>query len=130
MFGGIHPQTAQEDFTGKMHIARKTLGTALVFATVAVVLLYAVLPLGSFFDQRAALAEDRQALEDLEISNEQIVQQIDDLQTREQIEILARRDFNLVYPGQEAYAILPAPPPAVSLPSAWPFWRVAEALED
>ena len=47
-----------------------------------------------------------------------------------EIELLARRDFNLVYPGQETYAILPAPPPPVSLPATWPFWPVGRLLDD
>ncbi|MDH3755650.1 MAG: septum formation initiator family protein [Acidimicrobiia bacterium] len=113
-----------------MIIARRTLGSALLITTIVVVLLFGVLPTRDFLDQRAALSEQRSELEAIEAENAALEQRIDDLQTREEIELLARRDFNFVYPGQEAYAILPPPPPPVSLPSAWPFWRVADLLED
>ena len=43
------------------------------------------------------------------------------MRTAEEVERIARRDFNLVFPGEEAYALLPAPPAPVSLPTSWPF---------
>jgi len=52
------------------------------------------------------------------------------LNTDEEIERLARRDFNLVFPGEEAYAVLPPPPKAVSLPDAWPFNVIRDGLVD
>ena len=40
---------------------------------------------------------------------------------RDEVERIARRDFNFVFPGEEAYAVLPAPPAPVSLPASWPY---------
>ena len=33
-----------------------------------------------------------------------------------------------MYPGEEAYALLPAPPPTIPVPDAWPFRALGEAL--
>ncbi len=113
-----------------MTIARRTLVTALLVTTVIVVLVYAVLPSRAYFDQREALSDARAELGELETENEQLATRIAELGNRSEIELLARRDFNLVYPGQETYAILPAPPPPVSLPATWPFWPVGRLLDD
>ena len=113
-----------------MAIARRTLVTALLVITVIVVLVYAVLPSRAYFDQREALSDARADFGDLEADNARLTARITELGTRSEIELLARRDFNLVYPGQETYAILPAPPPPVSLPATWPFWPVGRLLDD
>ena len=34
---------------------------------------------------------------------------------------IAREEYNLVRPGEEAYSVLPAPLPALELPQVWPF---------
>ena len=46
---------------------------------------------------------------------------MDTLKTDEEVERLAREQYNLVRPGEESYAILPPPPPKVELPQWWPF---------
>lgn len=113
-----------------MAVARRTLLSALVVATAVVVLVYAVLPSRAYFDQRDELASSRAELAELTAANDELSRRIEALDTREAIELLARRDFNFVYPGQETYAILPAPPPPVSLPATWPFWPVGRQLDD
>lgn len=113
-----------------MAIARRTLVSALLVVTIVVVLVYAVLPSRAYFDQRESLSDSRIDLEQLEVANTELGERIAALDTQAEIELLARRDFNLVYPGQETYAILPAPPPPVSLPATWPFWPVGRFLDD
>ena len=112
-----------------MVVAKRTLVSALLVVTVLVVLVYAVLPSRAYFDQRESLADSRIELNELEETNADLADRIAALETQSAIELLARRDFNLVFPGQETYAILPAPPPAVSLPSTWPFWPVGRFLD-
>jgi len=62
-------------------------------------------------------------------------QEIARMRTDDEVERIARRDFNFVLPGEEAYAVLPAPPAPVQLPPAslrsgpsadgwWAGWRV------
>ena len=84
-------------------------------------LVYFVFPTTTWLDQRAEAAEVKDRLEALVAEQSELRADISRMRTPEEIERIARRDFNLVFPGEEAYAILPAPPQPVSLPTAWPF---------
>ena len=53
---------------------------------------------------------------------------VEALGTDEEIERIAREQYNLVFPGEEAYGILPATPPPPVVPDAWPFRGLAQAL--
>ena len=57
----------------------------------------------------------------LRAQNDAYEERIERLQTDEEIERLAREQYNLVFPGEEAYAVLPAPLPELDLPAVWPF---------
>jgi hypothetical protein len=85
------------------------------------VLAVAVFPTSTYLDQRSDTAEAEQRLEVLRTQNEAYEEQIARLQTVEEIERLAREQYDLVFPGEEAYAILPAPLPDLDLPAVWPF---------
>lgn len=78
-------------------------------------------PTQTFLDQRAATAEAQERLGVLRAQNEAFEDRLDRLATDEEIERLAREQYNLAYPGEEAYAVLPAPLPPVELPDLWPF---------
>jgi len=90
-------------------------------ATLVGVLAVAVFPTSTYLDQRAATDEAEQRLEVLRDQNASYEEQIERLQTPEEIERLAREQYNLVRPGEEAYAVLPAPLPPMDLPDVWPF---------
>jgi len=90
------------------------------------VVLVAVLAIGlfpthTFLAQRSDTAEARQRLAVLRQQNASFEKQLDRLGTNEEIERLAREQYNLAFPGEEAYAVLPAPLPPMELPSVWPF---------
>ena len=51
---------------------------------------------------------------EVQASNSALEAEIQLLQTDTEIERIARRDFGFVYPGEEAYAILPRPVAATS----------------
>ena len=89
--------------------------------TVLGVLAFAVFPTSTYLDQRRDTAEAEQRLAVLRDQNEAYEERIERLHTREEIERLAREQHNLVRPGEEAYAVLPAPLPDLDLPSVWPF---------
>ena len=91
-------------------------GTGLVVA-----LAVGVFPTRAWLDQRDDLSETQQRLSVLREQNEAMEDQLEKLGTPEEIERLAREEYNLVRPGEEAYSVLPAPLPALELPDVWPF---------
>jgi len=84
-------------------------------------LVYFIFPTTTWLDQRAEASEVHQELDVLLGEQELLRQDIARMRTDGEVERIARRDFNFVYPGEEAYAVLPAPPAPVSLPTSWPF---------
>ena len=81
-------------------------------------------PTQTFLEQRATTAEVEERLEVLRAQNEAFEARIEALQTEEEIERLAREQYNLAYPGEEAYAVLPAPLPPLDLPPLWPYGEI------
>ncbi len=112
-----------------MTAARRAFGVGLLAATVAAVLFFAVLPMRAVLEQRSATGEREAELRQLVATNLELERTIASLSTAAEIERIARRDFSFVYPGEEAYAVLPAPPRPVTLPSAWPFSELPALLE-
>lgn len=80
-----------------------------------------VFPSRAFVDQRAEVREAEHRLDVLHEQNEQMADRLEELNTPAAIERLAREQYNLVRPGEEAYSVLPAPLPALELPDIWPF---------
>ncbi len=97
------------------------LGFGVGGAALCAVLAFAVFPTSTFLDQRANTTESEQRLAVLRAQNEAYKERIERLRTKEEIERLAREQYNLVFPGEEAYAVLPAPLPELTLPQVWPF---------
>jgi hypothetical protein len=91
-------------------------GTGLVVA-----LGLGVFPTRAFLDQRSDVGQAEQRLAVLREQNRSMEDQLEKLGTPEEIERLAREQYNLVRPGEEAYSVLPAPLPALELPDVWPF---------
>ena len=90
-------------------------------AAVLGVLAVGVFPTQTYLEQRSDTAEAQERLAVLRDQNAAYEARIERLQTTEEIERLAREQYNLVFPGEEAYAVLPAPLPPLELPSVWPF---------
>jgi hypothetical protein len=90
------------------------------------VLAVAVFPTSTYLDQRRDTSEAEQRLAVLRTQNEAYEERIERLQTVEEIERLAREQYNLVFPGEEAYAVLPAPLPELELPAIWPFGEMLQ----
>jgi cell division protein FtsB len=79
--------------------------------TLAAMLIYAVFPVRTYLNQRAATERARDQIEVLSRENDRLENRAEDLRDPETIEELARRELGLVKPGEESYGILPAPPP-------------------
>jgi len=92
-------------------------GSAALLGTLAVT----VFPTSTFLDQRADTSEVEERIAVLRSQNDAYEARIERLETVEEIERLAREQYNLVFPGEEAYAVLPAPLPELDLPAIWPF---------
>jgi cell division protein FtsB len=89
-----------------------------------------VFPTRTYLDQRSDAAESRQRLDVLREQNEALADRIEALDTDAEIERLAREQYNLVLPGEEAYAVLPAPLPPLELPEIWPFGPLVGPAEE
>jgi cell division protein FtsB len=111
---------AQEPRTRGRRLGR-TLGLVGGGAGLLAALAIGVFPTRSFLAQRDDLSGTEQRLAILREQNQQLEDQLGKLQTPEEIERIAREQYNLVRPGEEAYSVLPAPLPALELPDLWPF---------
>jgi cell division protein FtsB len=96
--------------------------------TVVGLLFIGVYPMRTFLAQRTSLSNATKQLDVLRAQNGQLDHRIQALSTDAEIEKLARERYNLVRPGEEAYAILPAPPAPIALPPVWPFTGLAQRL--
>jgi cell division protein FtsB len=80
-------------------------------ATLVVVLagitMLAVFPARTYFAQRQNLAAASERVDVLSQQNTELSARVKRLHTDEEIERLAREQYDLVKPGEEAYAILP-----------------------
>ena len=101
--------------------AGRVVGLGVGGAALCGVLAFAVFPTSTYLDQRADTSEAEERLSVLRAQNEAYEERIARLETDEEIERLAREQYNLVFPGEEAYAVLPAPLPELDLPVVWPF---------
>jgi cell division protein FtsB len=93
----------------------------LVLATLLAVGYVMFVPARNYMNQQAATDDAEQQLEALNADIDELKDRQVALQDPEQIEQVARQRFNLGYPGEEVYAVLPAPPAPLPIPTGWPF---------
>lgn len=82
----------------------------LVAIALVAALAYFVLPTPTWRSQREDADRGRARLAHLVEMHTELREAIALLRTDEEIERLARRDFNLIYPGEQAYIVLPEGP--------------------
>jgi cell division protein FtsB len=85
------------------------LGTRVGSVALSGLLVYAVFPVRTYLGQRSDTDRAREQRDVLSEENERLERRADDLRDPETVEEIARRDHNLVMPGEESYAILPPP---------------------
>jgi cell division protein FtsB len=73
------------------------------------VLFAGVFPTRTFLAQRASISRAEKQLDVLGQQNAELERRARELQSDAEIERLAREQYNLVKPGEEAYAVLPPP---------------------
>jgi cell division protein FtsB len=100
---------------------RRAVWPALAVVIVVAVLFVGVFPTRTFLNQRAAVARAEEQLRVLTAENERLDDRVDALNTPDEIERLAREQFELVMPGERAYVVVPPAEPPARLPTGWPF---------
>src|SRR5438128_5431161 len=68
-----------------------------------------VFPTRSYLAQQRQVGRARHAVEVLKAQNEELARQANRLKTPSEIERLAREQFNMVRPGEEAYNVVQTP---------------------
>ena len=101
---------------------RRAIGPLLGGGVLVAFLVGGVFPTRTYLQQRDAIAAQEAKVAVLSEENAKLTAKVDRLHTDAEIERLAREQYNLVRPGEEAYAILPgpadpAPEPAAELPA-------------
>ena len=88
---------------------RRAFWPILVSVVFVGILFAGVFPTRTYLAQRAATARAEEKLDVLGEQNAELERRARDLQRDSEIERLAREQYNLVKPGEEAYAVLPPP---------------------
>jgi cell division protein FtsB len=88
---------------------RRAVWPVLIVVVLIGVLFVAVFPTRTWIAQKSQTASATRQLDILEEQNTKLSARVDALQSDDEIERLAREQYNLVMPGEEAYALLPAP---------------------
>jgi cell division protein FtsL len=102
-------------------VRSRRLWALLASIVVVAVLFLFVFPTRTYLRQRQALAGAEERLDVLQRENARLEERVATLRTDAEIERIAREQYNLVRPGEEAFAVLPPPAPPVDLPQGWPF---------
>ena len=77
-------------------------------AVVAILFVF-VFPTQSFFAQRGRVDDARHDLSVLQQQNARLEEERNRLQTPSEVERLAREQYHMVYPGERAFVVTPAP---------------------
>jgi cell division protein FtsB len=91
---------------------RRQLWILLGSLVVVAVLFVAVFPARTYLDQRHARQRAATQIGSLDARNRALQKRVQTLHTDAEVERLAREQYDLVRPGEEAYAILPSAAPA------------------
>jgi cell division protein FtsL len=80
---------------------------ALLGLVILAVFVFGVFPTGSYVDQRNELDRAVDELDALERENEKLESRVERLESDEEIERVARNEFDMVLRSEESYLILP-----------------------
>ncbi len=86
------------------------------FLVIAVVAIYLLLvnPVHTYFHQREQMHAAQSQNEVLAKANKELNDRVNELQTDQAIQELARERYELVPPGEQAYSVMPAPVPSAA----------------
>ncbi|MGY6501036.1 MAG: FtsB family cell division protein [Acidimicrobiales bacterium] len=101
--------------------ARRVLWPALAVVAVLGALSLSVFPARTWLGQQDTISATRAELAELDAQVEALRARSEALDSPEEIERLAREQYHMVRPGEEAYGVLPAPLPSLDVTPGWPF---------
>jgi cell division protein FtsB len=111
---------------------RGLLGLLLASVVLSGLLFLFVLPGRTYLSQRSNLSSAAARIRVLGAENAKLEQRVKQLQTDAEVERLAREQYGMVKPGEQAFAILPPKPPPPPPPAPakkgshhpwWEFWK-------
>jgi cell division protein FtsB len=103
-------------------ISRRQAGSLVVLALSMLIVAYFVaVPARNYWTQRADTAAADGSLEAIQAEIDELEARSIALTDPEEVERLAREEYHYVYPGEEAFVVLPAAPPPLPIPAGWPF---------
>ncbi len=111
------------------HRRRRVLAAVWTSAVVAAagLLLLLVLPTRAWLTQRNAIASAEHKLAVIQGENAKLEDRLQALQTPEEIEQVARQQYNLAGAGEQVFSVLPAPA-LTNLPTGWPYSLVNQIV--
>lgn len=101
--------------------ARRGAYAALALLVVALVAMLVAGPVQTYREQQAATSVAEAELAELEAELNDLDERAATLDDDATIEEIAREEYTLVRPGEEAFALLPQAPPPAPVPQTWPF---------
>lgn len=84
---------------------RTMIGCVLVVITIVATMFIYVYPIRGYYTQKSIEQQERDRLEVLKKANEKILKERRDLSTDAEIERIAREQYHLIKPGEEAYIV-------------------------
>jgi cell division protein FtsL len=99
----------------------RTTTIVLALFTVAAVGYIMFVPARNYLDQQSATRDAERELEQLDAEIAELEQRQVDLTDPDHIAEVAREDFGLGRPDEQVFAVLPAPPAPLPIPTGWPF---------
>ena len=102
----------------------RRLGYASIIAiSLLSLMLLGIIPIQEWFEVRDTKNELLLELAEMEELNESYRVSIDALKTDDEIERIARSEYNLVKPHEEAYYVIPISSEDIEIPGIWPFYK-------
>ncbi len=102
----------------------RRLGYASIIAiSLLSLMLLGVIPIQEWFEVRDTKNDLLLELAEIEELNESYRVSIDALKTDDEIERIARAEYNLVKPHEEAYYVIPISSEDIEIPGIWPFYK-------
>jgi cell division protein FtsB len=87
---------------------------ALAVLIVIAILFLFVFPMRSFLAQRRAVNDARHDVKVMQEQNRRLAEESTRLKTPQEVERMAREQYHFVYPGEQAYSVVPAPTPTTT----------------